>query len=156
MSLKILKNIGILSRLRHFFPRGHFKDNILFFSFVNPYFLYCVSVWASTFPSTFKPLQILQNKVPRLIFNINNISSVSHLYGSSGFFSVHQHHFIGISNICLNYVFGQLSLNFLEYSRQIHNSTITQHLIVLISLLKLGQRCDRDLVCVILVQKFGI
>jgi len=56
MPLKIPRNIGILSHLRHFFPRDILKT--IYFSFVNPYFLYCVSVWASNFPSTFKPLQI--------------------------------------------------------------------------------------------------
>ena len=122
MSLKISRNVGILSRLRHVFPRNILKT--IYFSFVNPYFLYCVSVWASTFPSTFQPLQTLQNKALRLMFNVNNRSSVSHLYGSSGFLSVHQHHFIAISNICHNYVFGQLSLNFprlFPTNSQFHN-----------------------------------
>ena len=110
ISLKISQNIGVLSRLRYFFLRDILKT--IYFSFVNPYFFYCVSVWASTFPSTFKPLRIPQNKALRLIFNIKNRSSVSHLYGSPSFFSFHQHPLIAISNICHNYVFGHLSLNF--------------------------------------------
>ena len=95
MSLEIPRNIGILSRLRHFFPRDILKT--IYFSFVNPYFLYCVSVCASTFPSMFKSLRILQNEALRLIFNINNRSSVSPLCGSSSFFSAHLNHFIAIS-----------------------------------------------------------
>jgi len=77
MSLKVLRNI------QFFLVHAIFSQ-----SFVNPNFLHCVSVWASTFPSTLKPLQILQNKALRLIFNINNRSRVRYLYGSSGFFSV--------------------------------------------------------------------
>ena len=129
MSLKISRNIGILSRLCHFSPMDILKT--IYFSFVIPHFLYCVYVWVSTFPSTFKHLQTQQNKALRLMFNVNNRSSVSHLYGSSGFFSVHQHHFIAISNICHMFLD-----NF-----QIHNYPTTHS-----SLLKLGQRCERKLV----------
>ena len=62
--------LGILSGLRHFFPRNILKT--IYFSFVNQYFLYCVSVWASAFHLTFKPLQTLQDKALRLMLIIDH------------------------------------------------------------------------------------
>ena len=51
LSSKISLNIGILSCLHYFFPKNILKST--YYSFVHPYFLYCISIWASTFPSVF-------------------------------------------------------------------------------------------------------
>ena len=110
VSVKFSRKVGIMCRLRHVFPVNILKS--IYFSLVHPFFLYSVSVWASTFPSVYKPLQILQNKAIRILFQIDNRSSVTHLFGSVGIFSLHQLHFIAISQICHNYVFGQLASHF--------------------------------------------
>ena len=69
LSLKISQNIGILSRFRYFFPKNILKS--IYYSFVHPYFRYCISVWASAFPSVLKSLQILQNKAMRILFKVS-------------------------------------------------------------------------------------
>ena len=127
LSLKISRNIGIPSRFRYLFPKNILKA--ICYSFVHPYFLYCISVWASTFPSVFKSLQILQNKAMRILFNVEHGSSVRHLYGNSGIYSLDQLHTISISNICHDYLYNSLPSNFsgiFSTNSQFHNYPTTQ------------------------------
>lgn len=126
LSLKISRNIGMLTRLCHFFPKAILKS--IYYSFVHPYFLYCISVWASTFPSVFKSLQILQNKAMRILFNVDCRTSVRHLYGTSGIFSLDQLHLISISSICHDYQYSNLPVNFsgiFSTNSQFHNYPTT-------------------------------
>jgi hypothetical protein len=130
LSLKTSRNIGMLivfviSFLRLF--------QFIYYSFVHPYFLYCISVWSSTFSSVFESLQILQNKAMRILFNVNCRSTVRHLYGNYGVYSLDQlllisissfsHSRISVSGI-FHYQFSNLHVKFsgiFQTNSQFHN-----------------------------------
>lgn len=65
ISKKIAKNIGIISRIRHFLPR-HILVN-LYYSLIYPYLSYCNLTWASTYRSRLASLTTLQKRALRII-----------------------------------------------------------------------------------------
>ena len=62
---KIKRNIGALSKLRHF-TNSEILNNI-YYSLVYPFFTYGVIAWGNTYSTTIKPLFILQKKAIRII-----------------------------------------------------------------------------------------
>ena len=60
ISTKISKNIGIITKARRIFN----TDTVLtlYYSFIFPYFNYCIHLWGSTFQSNINKLEILQKK----------------------------------------------------------------------------------------------
>ena len=62
---KISKSIGILSKIRHYLLPNLLK--MLYFSLIYPFLIYGVTVWGNTYPSTIKPICILQKRAIRLI-----------------------------------------------------------------------------------------
>ena len=69
ISKKIAKNIGIIIKARRIFE----KDTLLtlYYSFIFPYFNYCIQLWGSTYKSYLDKLVILQKKVIRIIAGVN-------------------------------------------------------------------------------------
>jgi hypothetical protein len=57
---KISRGIGILSKLRHYVNPDILIQ--LYYSLIYPFLTYCLIVWGNTYPSTIKPITILQNK----------------------------------------------------------------------------------------------
>ena len=69
---KIAKGVGLLSRLRYFFPTSTLL--LLYYALVHPHLVYGLPLWGCTFPSYLQKLQILQNKALRLVSNTKNRS----------------------------------------------------------------------------------
>ena len=67
VSRKISKSIGIIHKSR--FCLGLSSVRILYNSLVYPYLIYCVSVWASTYPTNLNRVTILQKRLVRIIAN---------------------------------------------------------------------------------------
>jgi len=65
ISIKIAKNIGILSRIARLLPQS--VKLSLYYTLVYPYLNYCNMIWAITYPTKLKGLIILQKRVVRLI-----------------------------------------------------------------------------------------
>ena len=62
---KISKSIGIIFRIRSLIPRTLLRN--LYFSIVQPYFLYCLPAFASTYHTHLDPLIKLQKRAVRAI-----------------------------------------------------------------------------------------
>ena len=62
---KVSKAVGIIYNSS--FCLGNSSLRILYFSLIYPYLFYCVSVWASTYPSNLRRLITLQKHVIRII-----------------------------------------------------------------------------------------
>ena len=75
---KIARSIGILFKLRQFMPRSVLL--MLYYSFVHAHLLYALPVWASTYPTYLKRLQVLQNKAIRIISKIQPRESITKQY----------------------------------------------------------------------------
>ena len=65
LSKKIKRNIGAISKLRHFVNR-HILIN-LYYALIYPYFTYGILAWGNTYSSTVNPLVTLQKNVLRII-----------------------------------------------------------------------------------------
>ena len=78
IEVKIAKAVGILNKLRFFFPKTTLL--LLYYALVHPHLLYALSIWGCTFPSYLRKLQCLQNKAIRIIFNSNRLTSVTPIF----------------------------------------------------------------------------
>src|ERR1043165_1332461 len=68
ISKKLAKNIGIISRIRHFLPRHSLVS--LYYSLIYPYLSYCNLIWASTYCTRLTCLTSLQKRIIRIICNV--------------------------------------------------------------------------------------
>ena len=87
---KISKSIGVLYRVRSLIPASLLKN--LYFSIIQPYFLYCLPIFWASYDIHLRPLKMLQKRAIRLISNAgyldntdplfyaNNILKLDHLY----------------------------------------------------------------------------
>ena len=75
---KLSQSAGIISKLRHFLNFETLK--MLYHSFVKSHLLYGILPWGNDYKSAIQPLQILQNKILRLMFKIEPQSNVSNNY----------------------------------------------------------------------------
>ena len=78
IEVKIAKAVGILNKLRFFFPKTTLL--LFYYALVHPHLLYALPVWGCTFPSYLRKLQCLQNKAIRIIFNSNRLTSVTPIF----------------------------------------------------------------------------
>ena len=69
VSRKISKLIGILYKSSFCLPKTSLRS--LYYSLVYPYWIYCVSVWGSTYQSNLNRIIILQKKMIRIISKVS-------------------------------------------------------------------------------------
>ena len=62
---KVAKSIGVMSRCSFFLPKTSLR--MLYYSLIYPYFYYCNIVWASTYKTNLRRLDILQKRIIRII-----------------------------------------------------------------------------------------
>jgi hypothetical protein len=75
-ALKVSKFLGIFSKLRHFMPL--FWLNLIFKAIVLPQMTCGCEVWGYTYQISLKKLEVLQNRIARVLtFSISRDSSVS-------------------------------------------------------------------------------
>ena len=76
MKLKIAQGLGIINKANTFLSKIFLTN----YSFIYPYFAYCVEVWGNAATSHLLPLCLLQNKVVRIITYSNKRAQVDSLY----------------------------------------------------------------------------
>jgi len=86
ISSKISKGIGIISKLRFYLPKRYLKS--LYFTLVYPYLHYGNIIWASTYQTTFKRLQILQKRAVRIITKSPYLSHTDPLFKDEGLLTI--------------------------------------------------------------------
>jgi hypothetical protein len=62
---KVSRGIGIISRLKYIFP--HYILISLYYSLVYPYLYYCCIIWGSAYSNVLNTVEVLQNRVARVI-----------------------------------------------------------------------------------------
>ena len=62
---KISSNLGIIRKLKHIFPGSILRT--LYFSLIQPYLTYCISIWMSTFQSLLHPIKVIHQKTRQLV-----------------------------------------------------------------------------------------
>ena len=64
---KILShNLGMMRKLKHIFPPNILQ--LLYYSLIHPYILYCSSIGLGTFRSLLRPIRVVQNNAIRVFF----------------------------------------------------------------------------------------
>ena len=67
ISLKVSKSIGIMYRLKKLLPPTCLRS--IYFSLIQTYFQYCVSVWGGTYSCHLSSLVVLQKRAVRIVSN---------------------------------------------------------------------------------------
>ena len=62
---KIKRNIGLLSKLRHYVNTVTLKN--MYYSLIHPFVIYGIIAWGNTYETTLKPIFVLQKKALRII-----------------------------------------------------------------------------------------
>ena len=89
-SLKILKAIGILYRLKTIYPQSVLQT--LYNTLILPNFNYCILAWGATISES-NPFHLLQKKVLRLISNSNYIAHTEPICKNLRFAKAHRYVF---------------------------------------------------------------
>lgn len=78
LSQKLVATIGVISRLKNLLPlkQKHTIYDSLFLSRI----IYCIESWGAAYKSTIKPLQVLQNKMVKIINRLHPRTSSLQLY----------------------------------------------------------------------------
>ena len=93
---KISKSIGILYRGRTFFQSNTLLT--LYYSFILPYFTYCIEIWGFTFKTYIGSLQLLQKKIVRIITCSHFYEHTAPLFKKLQLLNISQ---LAVFNICL-------------------------------------------------------
>ena len=130
IEVKIAKAVGILNKLRFFFPKTTLL--LLYYALVHPHLLYALPVWGCTFPSYLRKLQCLQNKAIRIIFNSNRLTSVTPIFHALEILKIEDLFKYGVGKLMFQFSKKTLPLCFsslFTYTSAIHNrSTRSQSL----------------------------
>ena len=78
LSKKIARNVGILSKLKHFLPM--YIMNTLYYSLILSHLQYCTLLWANTYSSCLNKLRILQKKAIRIITQSHYLAHTDPLF----------------------------------------------------------------------------
>ena len=65
MEGKVACSVGILSKLKHFFPQNIMLQ--LYYALVHPFLSYGIIIWGATYPTYIKRLKSLQNRAIRAV-----------------------------------------------------------------------------------------
>ena len=122
ISNKISKSIGILHRIKNYLPISTLRS--LYFSFINPYLLYCNLIWGGTY---FIHLDILVKLQKRAIRIVNKCSFLSHT--NSLFYSNSILKLIDIHKLQLALYIFKLDDRSLFYSSHNHNTRNNSNLV---------------------------
>ena len=80
ISNKLAKSIGILNKARRVLNKKSLHN--LYYTFVYPYLTYYSIVWASTYPTNLKRLEIIQKKIIRLISGVPFLHPTADLFAN--------------------------------------------------------------------------
>ena len=78
LSKKIARNVGILSKLKHFLPM--YIMNTLYYSLILSHLHYCTLLWANTYNTCLNKLRILQKKAVRIITESHYLAHTDPLF----------------------------------------------------------------------------
>jgi len=75
---KLVKYSSIFYKLRNKLPSSCLRS--IYYAFVHPHILYGIEIYANTFSTYLKPLNVLNNKLLRIFQNCRLQTPVAHLY----------------------------------------------------------------------------
>ena len=85
---KVAKNIGIMRKLRRVLDVQTMTT--MYYSFIYPYFNYCIHVWGSTYQTYLNKVLLLQKRVLRIICGVDHRSPSNPLFSSLGLLDINK------------------------------------------------------------------
>jgi exonuclease III len=113
ISLKIAKNIGIISRIAYLLPTNILLT--LYYSLVYPYIAYCNMVWASNYNSRLHRITVLQKRIVRKIVGLPYNSHTEQSFTQLGILKFEQIKQLQISEFMHRYTFKRLPDVYVNY-----------------------------------------
>jgi hypothetical protein len=116
---KVSKGIGILSKARKYLNRSILVS--LYYSFIYPYFSYCVEVWGSAGKTTLEKLIVLQKKIVRVIASIPYRESTKKSFKSLKFLNINEIYIYKLGTFMFNVTkltFPVIFQSFFQYSER--------------------------------------
>ena len=78
MEGKVTRSVGIVSKLKHFFPQNIILQ--LYYAVVHPFVSFGIIIWGATYPTYIKRLKSLQNRALRTVARCNYRGEVKLFY----------------------------------------------------------------------------
>ena len=78
MEEKVARSVGILSKLKHFFPQNIMLQ--LYYAFVRQFSSYSITIWGATYPTYMKRLKSLHNRAITAIVTCHYQDDVNPYY----------------------------------------------------------------------------
>ena len=97
ISLKVSKSIGVLYRLRNLLPSSCLRN--IYFSLIQTYFQYCISVWGSTYACHLRSLTVLQKRAIRIISDAPFLAHSTPLFNSANILKLNDLYFYNLGVI---------------------------------------------------------
>jgi hypothetical protein len=120
ISSKIASGVGILYKCKKLMPRAALLN--IYYSLIYSHLYYCCILWGTASKTLLKPLQSLQNKALRNIFNLPFRTSTSPLYKSLSLLKVYDlAHYCPAKQECRICKFVKIELD--AVSASIHSAT---------------------------------
>ena len=119
---KASKNIGIMRKLRRFLDSETMVT--MYYSFIYPYFNYCIHVWGSTYKTYLNKVLLLQKRVVRIISGVDRQTHTRPLFTSLALLDINKLYFYNIGLMMYKYHHVKLPsifVNFFERNSDIHN-----------------------------------
>ena len=83
---KVARSVGILSKLRHFFPQNIMLQ--LYYALVHPFLSYGIIIWGATYPTYIKRLRSLQYRAIRAVARCHYREEVKLFYNQFGILQI--------------------------------------------------------------------
>ena len=125
---KVAHGLGIINKAKPFLTKKSLRN--LYYSFIYPYFTYCVEVWGNAATSHMLPLCLLQNKVVRIITYTKKRAPVDSLYLELNLLPLHKiaHHRIALMMYKYHHAMLPIALQDLYIKNKIvHHHRTRQH-----------------------------
>jgi hypothetical protein len=113
ISLKVAKNIGILSRLAYLLPTKVLLT--LYYSLIYPYLSYCNMIWASNYSSRLDRIKILQKRIVRIIMRLPYSSHTAQAFRQLGILRIDEINRLQISEFMHRYTYKTLPVAYANY-----------------------------------------
>ena len=139
---KISRGVGILYKCKKFFNTKTLLT--LYYSFVYPYFNYCLPVWGGTYESYILPLVLLQKRAVRCIQGANKYDHTDPIFQSLKLLKLNQLYIYSLQLFMFKFVKNELPIIFKEFflrNDSIHSYNTRQQLMYRIPLLLTAPAC---------------
>lgn len=121
---KLLKYVGIFYKIKHFLTTADLVK--IYYGLIYPHILYGIEIYANTYSSYLQKLNVLNNKLLRVIQNANMKTPLAQLYKNVNVLPIQKLHVFNIMLITHKVIYNKSSLpnvfhNYFTPTRQIHS-----------------------------------